>query len=85
VVNVKDRVFAEDTVFDDGGQCGATMTPESMVWSRSPISSSSVKVMAAMGAVEGRGDAGRHADRGQAMRQFLACLSAGRARGPARC
>jgi len=30
----------------------ATMTPESMVWSRSPISSSSVKVTAAMGALK---------------------------------
>ena len=39
-------------MFHDRGTAAATITPESMVWSRSPTSSSMVNVTAAIGALK---------------------------------
>ena len=43
---------AETLCSTTAASAAATITPESMVWSRLPISSSSVKVTAAMGALK---------------------------------
>ena len=50
-VDVKNRVCAQNRCSTTAARAAATMTPESIVWSRSPISSSSVNVTAAIGAL----------------------------------
>ena len=70
VVNVKDRVFAEDTVFDDGGQCGGDDDAGEHGLVEVADQLFERKGDGGDGRVEGRGDAGRHADRGQAAAVF---------------